>query len=192
MEENKIKLEELVNEYCSKKTQLEKDSIIKKLVQVEQYVDYAMKVAVSRTVIKKICLDEETMEFQLNSPERYIGFVLTSISLYTNIDIGDEDDYTTYDLLQKEGFAKSLAKHISSSTEDYAEFSLVWNMCFEDIKEYYSSIEVLFRKAATRVGLISEIGMNKLANAISGFDMEKYAENMSNSPLVKILEKFSN
>lgn len=192
MEENKIKLEELVNEYCSKKTQLEKDSVIKKQVQVEQYVDYAMKVAVSRTVIKKICLDEETMEFQLNSPERYIGFVLASIGLYTNIDVGDEDDYTTYDLIQKDGFAKSLAKHISSSTEDYAEFSLVWNMCFEDIKEYYSSIEVLFRKAATRIGLISEIGMNKLANAISGFDMEKYAENMSNSPLVKILEKFSN
>lgn len=192
MEENKIKLEELVNEYCSKKTQLEKDSVIKKQVQVEQYVDYAMKVAVSRTVIKKICLDEETMEFQLNTPERYIGFVLASIGLYTNIDVGDEDDYTTYDLIQKDGFAKSLAKHISSSTEDYAEFSLVWNMCFEDIKEYYSSIEVLFRKAATRVGLISEIGMNKLANAISGFDMEKYAENMSNSPLVKILEKFSN
>lgn len=189
MEENKIMLKELIDEYCAKKSELEKNSVIKKMVKVEKYVDYAMKVAVSRAVIKQVCLDEDTMEFKLNSPERYIAFVIASIDLYTNIDTGDEDDYTTYDLMQRDGFAKVLAKHISNSTEDYAEFSLIWNMCFEDIKAYYSSIEVLLRKAATRIGLVSEVGLNRLANAIEGFDMEKYSENLENSSLVKTLEK---
>jgi len=172
MEENKKMIGEIINEFKVKKTATEKKACLRKYVEITDYVDYAMKVAVSRSVIKEVCLNEDTMEFNLNTPERYLAFVITSISLYTNIEFNDEDDYSTYDLMKTNGFLDELFSYLNESTDDYKEFSTVWNMCFEDLKEYYSSIETLFRKAATRIGLISEIGMNKLANAINGLDLE--------------------
>ena len=181
MEENKVSLKELINKFKNIHDDTEKRSFIGAQVEFNEYVSYLAKVSAARDLVASTCYDEDTGEFKNNTPERYIAYVVSAIILYTNIDMDAEDgtNYGNYDLLQINGFMDALFDVIGLKTNgDVEVYKVVWKMCYEDMKEYYSSIENLLRKSATRIGLIANTGLYKLASVLEGTDLTELVKRL--------------
>lgn len=96
----------------------------------KKYLPYAMKVAEAHNIVNSSSYyaDADTKRFRLNSPARYILFVVSVLTHYTDIEIG-QNVSEDYDALAECGAIEILVAAIG---DDYSEFQTVLDMVLDD------------------------------------------------------------
>lgn len=101
-----------------------------------QYIDFVEKNVYCDKIIESCCYinndDDDRKIIKINSTQRYLFFIMKLISLYTDIEFGDEI-VTAYDELNKIGAINVLIAAIPES--EYTEFSTILNMKMDDFRD---------------------------------------------------------
>lgn len=174
-----------VEEYEKQLSDVEKNSYLKNKLKVEKYLSYSDKVLLaerivngsSYAIVKEDGVLNKTDKIKINSPMRYILFVMTIIDKYTNITVNFNDVMPEFDYLNKNGLFEIIFNKIGD--REIGEFNTVVEMVLDDFmankyefKNYVSEILSKFH-ALMQQGypLVSNI-VNKLDN-MSEEDMKK-------------------
>ena len=171
----KISVDAFLREYnvAAKQKESAVENFIKKHITT-QYIPFLEKDAHCTAIIKSTCyVDKEKSIVRINSPGRYIIFVMRLIDLYTDIEISfkDTDSVEAYDKLNSVGAIDALMGGIPEN--ERTEFSTVLNMKLDDLRDNEYSITALF------YGLKKDLSL-----------FDKVLTDAFNSPQVKeVLEK---
>lgn len=174
-----------VEKYEKQLSDVEKNSYLKNNLKVEKYLSYSDKVLLaerivngsSYAIVKEDGVLNKTDKIKINSPMRYILFVMTIIDKYTNITVNFNDVMPEFDYLNKNGLFEIIFNKIGD--REIGEFNTVVEMVLDDFmankyefKNYVSEILSKFH-ALMQQGypLVSNI-VNKLDN-MSEEDMKK-------------------
>lgn len=142
----KISVDAFLREYgiAAKQKDSAMETFIKKHIVVD-YVNFINKEDVCNRIVEVTCHSEILNKriVIINSPARYILFIMNLISLYTDIDIIFEDGLINqYDKLNKAGAISVLIDAIPEA--EYSEFNTILNMKIDDfMNNEYSLISVL-------------------------------------------------
>ena len=194
MEKN-YNVKEFVDKYVRRIDDSDRAKFIKTNLKVDTYMPYAEKVACAERIVKTtsyaIIKDEnsgemkKTNRIKINSPMRYILFVMNIVNEYTNISVNFANIMPEFDALNKNGLIEVITDKIGE--REMAEFNTVVDMILNDfmtneyefknfVSEQLSNIGELVQKITPIIGNIT----NKLDN-LSEEDMNK---------LEKWLERF--
>lgn len=124
-----------IDEYVATKDPSAKERLAKKHVKTT-YVSYAKKIDDAKRIVKHSCYDADE-RFMVNSPMRYMLFIICVVTNYTDLEFSKENTLEQFDLLLKHGIAEML---ISIIGNDYGSFETVLNMTFDDEYENNRSI----------------------------------------------------
>lgn len=124
-----------IDEYVATKDPSAKERLAKKHVKTT-YVSYAKKIDDAKRIVKHSCYDADE-RFTVNSPMRYMLFIICVVTNYTDLEFSKENTLEQFDLLLKHGIAETL---ISIIGNDYRSFETVLNMTFDDEYENNRSI----------------------------------------------------
>lgn len=124
-----------IDEYVATKDPGAKERLAKKHVKTT-YVSYAKKIDDAKRIVKHSCYDADE-RFMVNSPMRYMLFIICVVTNYTDLEFSKENTLEQFDLLLKHGIAETL---ISIIGNDYGSFETVLNMTFDDEYENNRSI----------------------------------------------------
>ena len=174
-----------VEEYEKQLSDVEKNSYLKNKLKVEKYLSYSDKVLLaerivngsSYAIVKEDGVLNKTDKIKINSPMRYILFVMTIIDKYTNITVNFNDVMPEFDYLNKNGLFEIIFNKIGD--REIGEFNTVVEMVLDDfmankyefknyVSEILSKFHVLMQQGYP---LVSNI-VNKLDN-MSDEDMKK-------------------
>lgn len=109
--DNKISVIEFVDGYKKCSTQQLKNNYIKSKLVINSYVDFLKKCFICDKVIEASC-DNSSECIIVNSSFRYLFFIRSMISLYTNIGIDDNDYSSWYDTLNECGALTAIMSKI--------------------------------------------------------------------------------
>ncbi len=129
-------IEELI-----KKTKSNQKFDFKKVIK-KQYVPYIEKLTECNRIIEATC--HKTVDgrkfISINTPARYLMFVMRLVDIYTDIDIAFEGTKATdaYDLLQENGLLSPILDAIPKG--EYSEFSTLLDMVLDDFRDNEYSI----------------------------------------------------
>lgn len=113
------------------------------------YVPYVEKIAICTNIVE--CTTHKTVDDRkivfVNTPMRYILFIMNLIKTYTDIDINFNDGHylEDYDALQKEGVIQALIGGESAPIplSEYEEFSTILNMILDDFRDNEYSLTAM-------------------------------------------------
>lgn len=105
---------------------------------IEKYVPYHEKMTDCEMIILSTIKYED--KFKINSPMRFMLFITTLISRYTNIG-EDEDLLTTYELLEKNNLIDKIISAIPQN--EYTSYETILNMELSDYMENNRSIPAI-------------------------------------------------
>ena len=131
--EKTLNIEEMVKEYTSTTNKVAREKFMEK-IQVEAYVSYAAKMLYAKKIIESTAWDDDNKKIEIDSPVRYLLYVYTLISAYTNIDMHKENMLAEYDALQACGLKEKILEKIPVAEK--AEFDYVLKMTADD---YYAN-----------------------------------------------------
>ena len=154
----KISVDAFLREYgvAAKQKGTAMETFIKKHIVVG-YVPFITKDVYCTSIIKATCyIEEGERKFvRINSPSRYIFFVMRLIDLYTDIEINTKDLVGDYDKLNEVG---AIAELISGIPEaEYSEFSTILNMKLDDLRDNEYSITALLYNFKESLGMSEDI-----------------------------------
>lgn len=166
----------LISEFVKKyKEETEKEKLLASIV-TRKYISYNTKVDESRKIIKitsyKDINGKET--FILNSPMRYIFFVVSIIEQYTNLEFdkiaGSEinDVSRDIDLFEEYNITKKLFHYIG---EDIDAFTTILNLVLSDEMENYRSIVPVLESKMEALNLVMD-------NFIKAFEDPRVKDNV--------------
>lgn len=174
-----------VEEYEKQITEADKAQFLKAKLKYEKYMPYAEKLFIAENIIQSssyaMVKDGDTLKktdrIQINSPMRYILFVMTIVNKYTNIEVNFSNIMPEFDYLNKNNLIEIICDKIGD--KEVAEFNTVVEMVLNDfmsnkfefknyVSETLSKVYGLIEKCAP---LIDNI-LSKLDN-ISEEDAEK-------------------
>ena len=154
---------------------------IKNELEVNEYIGIAVKKKMAESIIEN-CTQIVNGKVYINSLDRYIFFMISVISLHTNLEFDDENVIDDYDLLCKNHL---LEKIISLFKDDYDSCQVVLDMETTDMLQSSATIEskiyaflddcVNILKNTTEE-LVKKIDLSSLENA-----------NLDNTEIFKLL-----
>ena len=124
-----------IDEYMVSKDPKAKEKIVKSHV-VTTYLDYAKKIEESKKIVKYSCYDADG-NFVINSPIRFMLFMMSVIRNYTDLEFSTENPIGQFDLIMKYDIGNVF---ISNFAEDYKSFETVLKMVFDDEYENQRSM----------------------------------------------------
>lgn len=169
---------EFVEAYKKTGSDAVKQQKLLKELNIKHYVPFNMKRVMAVKLVKDICLDEN--EIVLNSPKRYLAYVLSIITMYTDLECDQEDSSLDYDLLKESGILETIFLEIG---EDIKEYKTMWTMCYEDLLQNENTLVKIIKRNVERFGFICNNGLIKMADAINTFtsqDVKDIVENIKN------------
>lgn len=116
-----------VDEFVKQKDYASKQRYVNKHI-ITTYLSYAKKIEESEKIIE-YSAQNNNEQFYLNTPLRYMLFVMSVIKNYTDLTFDTTNAIDQFDLLEKHGIVKIV---INSIEEDYERFNTVLNMLFDD------------------------------------------------------------
>lgn len=116
-----------IDEYVATKDPGAKERLAKKHVKTT-YVSYAKKIDDAKRIVKHSCYDADE-RFMVNSPMRYMLFIICVVTNYTDLEFSKENTLEQFDLLLKHGIVETL---ISIIGDDYGAFETVLRMVYND------------------------------------------------------------
>lgn len=161
---SKYTVPEFVEAYKKTGTDVVKQQKLLKEINIKHYVPFNMKRVMAKKLVEDICLDEN--EIILNSPKRYLAYVLSIVTMYTDLECEQEDSSLDYDLLRESGILETIFLEIG---DDIKEYKTMWTMCYEDLLQNENSLVKIIKRNVERFGFICNNGLLKTAEAINGF-----------------------
>lgn len=143
---NKISIDAFLREYSVAAKQNE--NVIKAFIKkhiTNNYVSFFEKCVYCDSIVKASCHikegDKEIVKF--NSPNRYVGFTMRLLDLYTDleIDFKDGEFVNQYDKLNAVNAINYLINGIPEN--EYAEFTTILNMKLDDFRDNEYSVAAL-------------------------------------------------
>lgn len=116
-----------IDEYVVTKDPGAKERLAKKHVKTT-YVSYAKKIDDAKRIVKHSCYDADE-RFTVNSPMRYMLFIICVVTNYTDLEFSKENTLEQFDLLLKHGILRSFLPMIN---DDYENFKTILNMVYDD------------------------------------------------------------
>lgn len=176
-----------VEEYERQLTDVEKNSFLKNKLKVENYLPYSDKLIVAEHIVKSSSYAivknqdngelKKTNRIKINSPMRYVLFVMTIINKYTNLEVNFNNVMPEFDCLNRNGLFEIIFNKIGD--KEVGEFNTVVDMVLDDFMtneyEFKNFVSEMISKASNVVEkclpLIDNIS-NKL-DSMTEEDMEK-------------------
>ena len=174
-----------VEEYEKQLSNDDKAKFLKSKLKTEKYIPYADKLSVAENIInhssyaivKEDGVLKQTDRIALNSPMRYILFVMTVVDKYTNIEVNFKNIMPDFDALNFNGLIEVIFERIGD--KETAEFNTVVDMVLNDfmankyqfknyINETLSKVSGIVEKCAPLIDNIT----SKL-DSMSEEDVEK-------------------
>ena len=135
-----FEIKKFVEEYEAQIGDSEKTKFLKTKLKTEVYLSHSEKLIAAELIVKNssyaILKNEETGEMKqtkrikINSPMRYILFVMTVIDKYTNLKVNFKDVFPEYDYLNKNGLIEIIFNKIGD--KEVGEFNAVIDMILND------------------------------------------------------------
>ena len=127
-----------VEEYEKQMNDIEKTKFLKSKLKTEKYMPYADKLTIAENIVKHssyAMVKEEdklrqTDKIALNSPMRYILFVMTVVDKYTNIEVNFGNIMPDFDALNFNSLIEVIFEKIGD--KETAEFNTVVEMVLND------------------------------------------------------------
>ena len=127
-----------VEEYEKCSNNDDKAKFLKSKLKVEKYIPYADKLTLAENIVRHSSYAmvkedgalKQTDRIALNSPMRYILFVMTVVDKYTNIDVNFNNIMPDFDALNFNSLIEVIFKKIGD--KETAEFNTVVEMVLND------------------------------------------------------------
>ena len=127
-----------VEEYKKQVNDADKAKFLKNKLKTEKYMPYADKLALAENIVKSssyamIKEDDvlkQTDRIALNSPMRYILFVMTVVDKYTNIEVNFKNIMPEFDALNFNSLIENIFEKVGD--KETAEFNTVVEMVLND------------------------------------------------------------
>ena len=152
--EEKINVKKFVDGYMKTKN---KQQYLKKLTVVD-YVGYERKMYLCQKIVDTTSYDKEK-NIKIDSPSRYLVFVYTLLSTYTNLDLHGDSMLDDFNTLNKCGLIDEIVGLIKES--EVKEFENVLSMTYEDFMTNHYGIR----------GMVTDF-MGKINDIINGSQPE--------------------
>lgn len=174
-----------VEEYEKQVNDADKAKFLKTKLKTEKYMPYADKLALAENIVKSSSYAivkedgvlKQTDRIALNSPMRYVLFVMTVVDKYTNIEVDFKNIMPEFDALNFNSLIESIFEKVGD--KETTEFNTVVEMVLNDfmankyqfknyINDTLSRVSGLVEKCAPLIDNIA----NKL-DSMSEEDVEK-------------------
>ena len=127
-----------VEEYEKCSNNDDKAKFLKSKLKTEKYIPYADKVTFAENIVKSSSYEmikedgvlKQTNRIALNSPMRYILFVMTIVDKYTNIEVNFKNIMPDFDALNFNSLIEVVFEKIGD--KEIAEFNTVVEMVLND------------------------------------------------------------
>ena len=127
-----------VEEYEKQVTDADKEKFLRSKLKTEKYMPYADKVTVAENIVKHSSYAmvkedgvlKSTDRIALNSPMRYILFVMTVVDKYTNIEVNFQNIMPDFDALNFNSLIEVVFEKVGD--KETAEFNTVVEMVLND------------------------------------------------------------
>ena len=131
-------IKSFVEEYENQLTDTDKSKFLKTKLKTEKYLPYSDKLIIAENIIKSSSYAmikedgvlKQTDRIALNSPMRYILFVMSVVDKYTNMEVNFKDVMPEFDGLNSNGLIEAIFAKIG--TKEVAEFNTVVEMVLND------------------------------------------------------------
>lgn len=127
-----------VEEYEKQVNDADKAKFLKTKLKTEKYMPYADKLALAENIVKSSSYAivkedgvlKQTDRIALNSPMRYILFVMTVVDKYTNIEVDFKNIMPEFDTLNFNSLIENIFEKVGD--KETAEFNTVVEMVLND------------------------------------------------------------
>lgn len=177
VEDGKISIKELVNQYSSFMNENAKEGFLKRELTINTYISFAVKSTVTREIVKKTCLTENG-ELLINSQSRVFSHIIMILRLYTNLYISKDvsQQILDYDLLKTSGLYDKIIGRIPKS--EIEEFNLLEKLAYEDLLNNKLSAKSYVKELVVKFAEKTNTGMEKLAEVIGKIDSKKLSSTL--------------
>lgn len=183
-----FKVIEFAKQYEEKLNNNDRATFLKTKLKVENYIEYAEKVLIAENIVRSssyaISKDKdsgelmETTQIHINSPMRYVLFVMSIVNKYTNIEVNFNNIMIEFDALNRNGLLELIMKKIGD--KEITEFQTVVDMILNDFmtneyefKNYISGLVVKAGGVVEKIVPLVENITNKL-DSLSDEDADKF------------------
>lgn len=182
-ENNKITIYELLEGYKKRASDKLKDEYLKAVINITPYISYGTKIVLARDIINVSCLNNK-QDVEIDSCKRYVLYIYTLLSNYTNIEMSEKDIFVQYDLLDSNDLLEKILSLIPE--KEIATFKTVMEMKQNDLMtNKYETHAYISKKLNDIYPEISKVIMplvEKLGNKVDSLD-EKQIEKAINKAL---------
>lgn len=166
--EKTLNIEEMVKEYTSTTNKVAREKFMEK-IQVEPYISYAAKMLYARKIVESTSWNNDNQKIEIDSPIRYLLYVYTLISVYTNVDMHREDMLAEYDALTSAGLTDMIISKIPEV--ERKEFDTVLKMVSDDYYTNHFETHAYIDSLVDRIRNIVENFVSPISGEIvRGFD----------------------
>lgn len=183
MENKRIEIEKLVDEYNKRSSEKLQDDYLKSKIKVIDYVDYSMKNFIAEKIINGSCFSNGIVN--INSCNKYMLYIYALLKYWTNLDIKEDRLVFYYDLLNKNNMIEKILAIIPE--KEITEFSTILEMKQDDLLLNECNTSILLNKNIKnylpRFMAAIEILLSSIGEVIGQVDVSK----MKN--IIKVKEK---
>lgn len=165
-----MKVDEFVNGFNKALKSKSSVNTVEKYIEkhiTKKYLPYAMKMAEAHNIVKSSSYyaDADTKRFRLNSPARYILFVVSVLTHYTDIEFG-KNVSEDYDALAECGALEGI---ITAIGEDYDVFQTVVNMTLDDEMSNERELASFFEhRIVAAQKMLENVDVDSIVTALQG------------------------
>ena len=176
-----------VEEYEKQLTNDDKAKFLKSKLKTERYMPYADKLTIAENIVKHSSYAmvkedgelRQTDRIALNSPMRYVLFVMTVIDKYTNIEVNFKNVMPEFDALNFNSLIEVIFEKVGD--KETAEFNTVVDMVLNDFMANKYQFKNYINDTLSRVsGLVEKCAplIDNIANKLDSMS-EEDAEKLS-------------
>ena len=183
---NRITITELIEGYNKRTSEKLKKDYLLSVIKVKNYIGYSTKTYLAEKIIENSCL--KGANIQIDSCKKYIMYIHTLITYYTNIDFPIKDITFNYDLLEENGILENILEIIPE--KEIATFKAILDMKLNDLMtnkyEIHSFITELFTNSILKINTKLSPFVQKICSKIETLDEKKIEKAINKA--IKILQ----
>ena len=156
-----MRIEKFVEQYNANKTNGKTHNDLVRSVVTTEYANVATKKALIQATLRRLCFNTSG-EFINDYIQRKVGFYVSCVSLYTNLEFSGLDGYEVYDLLKQHGILTKIIDYIGKDFKEYHDFFF---STWEQMKQDYYSPTVFVERVIDKLS-------DKIINTVENVDTD--------------------
>ena len=164
---DKISVSEFVKEYNACTNETARKNYLKKL-DITKYLSYEQKIVIASRIVEATSRDQDgTDRVVINSPMRYVLYVFSVLSSYTNLDMGTTMSLEHFNALNQYGLIEKIFALIPE--KELAEFQKIVEMTFDDfMTNYYEAHNYINSVLEKILHIVNSPQLAELAQQLDG------------------------